>query len=75
MDTQDDLAAQAREVEAAEGEASAAEAEAGKAPAAKLESQDDLGYITGEHDPKQAEKQVRTPAPKRQAGKAKGGRG
>jgi len=31
----------------------------------QLESQDDLAYLTGEHDAKEAEKQIKSPAPRR----------
>ncbi|MHB1006787.1 MAG: hypothetical protein ACYC3S_14255 [Chloroflexota bacterium] len=48
-----------------------AEDKARKRAVARLESQDDLGYVTGKHDPAEAEKQVRTPAPRRPQGKAK----
>jgi len=30
-----------------------------------LESQDDIGYLTGRHSEEQEEKQIRTPAPRR----------
>ena len=48
-----------------------ADAKARKRTTAKLESQDDLGYVTGKHDPAEAEKQVRSPASRRPQGKAK----
>ena len=45
----------------------------------QLESQDDLAYVTGQHDPRESEKQIKSPAPRRQPSKhkesAKGERG
>ncbi|MHB1134572.1 MAG: hypothetical protein ACYC4L_19550 [Chloroflexota bacterium] len=37
----------------------------------QLESQNDLAYLTGEHEPAEAEKQVVTPAPRRPRDKPK----
>lgn len=34
----------------------------------RLESQDDIGYVTGRRQPDEKEKQVRSPAPRRQRG-------
>jgi hypothetical protein len=76
MEVQDQAVAQAQTVE--EGEATtpaAVAARKNKKATAQLESQDDLAYITGKRDPQEAEKQVRTPAPRRQSGKAKEARG
>ncbi len=48
-----------------------AETRSRKRPAVGLESQDDLSYVTGQHGAKDAEKQIKTPAPRRQPHKAK----
>ncbi len=48
-----------------------AEMRSRKRPVAELESQDDIGYLTGRHGAKDADKQIKTPAPRRQPHKAK----
>ena len=40
-------------------------------PGLQVESQNDLAYLTGEHEQAEVEKQVRTPAPRRTPNKPK----
>ena len=40
-------------------------------PGQRLESQNDLAYLTGEHGPAEVEQQVRTPAPRPKQNKPK----
>jgi hypothetical protein len=47
------------------------EGRARKQQLAQLESQDDLGYVTGYRESKEKDKQVKTPAPRRQPSKSR----